>query len=546
MQSQWLTAKKRGRDDEQIERDRVVALQARRKPGKRAVKTKQSLSRKNRSRMDSLAGLVVDDDDEGEDRWVGSSSSEDEVHDVDGFTKTKGSKKATNNDSEDDDSNDLPKAKPPKTKFAVKKKASDSDVSSDESDTFFRPYKKRTSVPPPPRALIQKGKMLRKKGPALKKEEKGEMENRSSSPSKFDDNASTKVLEKKRPALKTKVAEVNDLCSSSSNDDDAARDFKIFNVMKKAKAVASKRFKPKATAKLSLESIASNRSIHFTKNVDNVISLLKESSDDDSLNSASKLFDDGDGDDNKSNCFAAAPHGDLEDTPVVPAAIRKKLSKNSQKRSKIRNVDATSGASKKPAANNSIISTDDYCSDIDEAVAIACALEESMKKAATKVSAASSPGGSLQEEHVDLQDDSSSQDDGDDKDEEEYFDEDARAASSILATANELSAQVLKTMAGWSKGATDGIIVDGALALGSLGNAPADTDHTWITQELMKEILPGVTLADYQLIGINWMALLHGMKCEVEGTKKYTNVNGILADGTLALPRFFSEIYFRV
>ena len=113
-------------------------------------------------------------------------------------------------------------------------------------------------------------------------------------------------------------------------------------------------------------------------------------------------------------------------------------------------------------------------------------------------------------------------------------DDDARAASSILDTANALSAQVLNTLAGWSKGATDGMIVDGALALSTVGGGDAvDTDHTWISEETMKAILPDVTLSEYQLIGINWLALLHSMKCEVEGTKKYTNVNGILADGTL-------------
>jgi SNF2 family DNA or RNA helicase len=58
----------------------------------------------------------------------------------------------------------------------------------------------------------------------------------------------------------------------------------------------------------------------------------------------------------------------------------------------------------------------------------------------------------------------------------------------------------------------------------------ASDDHSWISQELMRKICPNVTLANYQLIGVNWMALLHGMKCEVKGRKSHTNVNGILAD----------------
>jgi hypothetical protein len=63
----------------------------------------------------------------------------------------------------------------------------------------------------------------------------------------------------------------------------------------------------------------------------------------------------------------------------------------------------------------------------------------------------------------------------DDSDEDN---DDARAAKSILATANALSRQILQTMASWTHGAIDGMIVDGAVALSTiLGNQANHTDE---------------------------------------------------------------------
>ena len=53
----------------------------------------------------------------------------------------------------------------------------------------------------------------------------------------------------------------------------------------------------------------------------------------------------------------------------------------------------------------------------------------------------------------------------------------------------------------------------------------------WISDETMKEILPNVKLAEYQLLGVNWMALLNRTKFgKAKSGKKGNNVNGILAD----------------
>jgi hypothetical protein len=124
----------------------------------------------------------------------------------------------------------------------------------------------------------------------------------------------------------------------------------------------------------------------------------------------------------------------------------------------------------------------------------------------------------------------------------EEYDDEEKAATSILHTAEQLSAQVLSTMRKWMKdddtdGAScpQGMIVDGALRIGSVMPTSNDDDdskkksHQWISHEVIRIACSGVKLSDYQLIGVNWLALLHGMKCNIEG-KQSTNVNGVLAD----------------
>ncbi|KAG7363574.1 SNF2 family helicase [Nitzschia inconspicua] len=143
-----------------------------------------------------------------------------------------------------------------------------------------------------------------------------------------------------------------------------------------------------------------------------------------------------------------------------------------------------------------------------------------------------------------LLDDSDDDNDGDEHG-DDYVDQEKEAASTVLKTAEQLSAHVVRTMSQWfggggggggktSENATiQGIIVDGAVSLGKLdvdevSSSTAGTNHKWIPKEEMARVCPNVTLSNYQLIGVNWLSLLHGMKCTVG--KKDTNVNGILAD----------------
>jgi hypothetical protein len=142
-----------------------------------------------------------------------------------------------------------------------------------------------------------------------------------------------------------------------------------------------------------------------------------------------------------------------------------------------------------------------------------------------------------EENPLELLDDSS--DDDDDVDNSgEYVSKEQKAALEILKTAEQLSAQVFSAMKGWttqtdsSEKALQGIITDGAVTLGSVDAAAIAQDHEWITSETMRKVCPEVKLADYQLVGVNWMSLLNGMSCEVgtRGNTKTTKVNGVLAD----------------
>jgi len=197
--------------------------------------------------------------------------------------------------------------------------------------------------------------------------------------------------------------------------------------------------------------------------------------------------------------------------------------------------------------------------DDDEQQALAWAMKESLKSSSRSNRRLKSCKAAVKEKLKRLRQkadddmdamalDDTSEEEADDLGDE--YDEGRKAATSILETAEQLSAQVLKAMSGWSaqndkdssqQGSTpQGIIVDGALSLSSSAAREGRESNTsavpsqnaqnrWISQAVMRKICPKVKLSDYQLVGVNWLSLLHGMKCSIEG-RQDTNVNGILAD----------------
>ena len=235
----------------------------------------------------------------------------------------------------------------------------------------------------------------------------------------------------------------------------------------------------------------------------------------------------------------------LEDTPDASnqdrkRSLNKKITKINQKASRAAfTIDDSSDEDDMANANNANLDDSGF-DDEDLRVAMKMSLMESKKNSMeTKKKKA--------EETIEMiLEESSDEEDGDQG--EEYYDEEKAEASNVLRSTEQLSGQVVRAMSGWFRndsknqkengGAIQGIIVDGALALGNVDESNSENDdngdssssHKWISKAVMAKAIPKVTLSGYQLIGVNWMALLNGMTCDVgkKGTKK--NVNGVLAD----------------
>jgi hypothetical protein len=171
---------------------------------------------------------------------------------------------------------------------------------------------------------------------------------------------------------------------------------------------------------------------------------------------------------------------------------------------------------------------------------------------------------SLKDKKYRSDNESESENEDNNEEEEEYVDENEKEASDVLRAANELSAHILKVMHTWS-GSSKGMILDGALSVASLHpdssseekKEEGDESFGWITKEEMKHCCPEIELKDYQLLGVNWLALLHRLTFNIKGVddkkKKRRkggdsrNVNGVLADEmvrNIFATSFFHDITF--
>ena len=221
--------------------------------------------------------------------------------------------------------------------------------------------------------------------------------------------------------------------------------------------------------------------------------------------------------------------------------------------------------------SNTDSENDEKGDDLDEAIALSHAIELSRIEAgAVKNQCSAEVFGQkvvIQEKSVtkDELDDTDDDEDGEEtlhQDEFKVGDEDEREASSVLDAANNLSAFIVQVLQNWcheegGDQVTQGVIIDGALSLSTICprnsvkeeekkmevNVMGGTDSKWITQEEMRTVCPALKLSDYQLIGVNWMALLHRLRFDVNNnnytnkkgfkkrqSRKETNVNGVLAD----------------
>ncbi len=244
----------------------------------------------------------------------------------------------------------------------------------------------------------------------------------------------------------------------------------------------------------------------------------------------------------------------------------------------------------RPQAVINLSDTDEDIQDeIDEAIALSLVEDKSrkeyerlQKKVSTKVQKRNEVIYKDDFEEEEEQQRIEEEEDADDIEEvEEYRDESEIEASNVLATANSLSARILSVMTQWCQEESShgsrceddirtpdsaipkGMILGGALSLSSLqingkdhdfeGEEKKDDregvstigagDAMWISNETMRKICPNIVLKDYQLIGVNWMALLNRLTFDIcnhdqlthsskgkNGGRGGGNVNGVLAD----------------
>lgn len=457
MESSWFTTKKRGRDDDKIEEDKVLARQARsrRKPAATNRKMKKQIPQCN-SDGDSLDDFIVEDDVLSEDENVSSNKSSDDDDDLDSYLGLSGKRRVSRPPN------------PPKRKFGQK-----------------MPDKRA-------RAPKLKGKKMK---PMLKNHSSSTIDLCSSSDSEFDEPSkkTSKTFQRKVSESDSRGQQSHD---SIFSDDDGDDETGILAYRKGGEPAAI----PSVAAASNKEECEDEGSpfpsLKARRGKPKRFAIMDDKSEDGGFGG---------------DCLVDSP-----------SPLKKMSRKKSQFARKQQPASKTSG--RNPALNDDL-------SD-DDALALALALSKSEKEAGKMPGLDSASDG---DNKVDVELlDTSDEEDGDEED--AYSDPAAKEASSVLDKANALSAQILSTLTKWSASVETsvapelGMISNGAITL-STTVADRSHDHTWISKELMSEICPSVTLADYQLIGVNWIALLHGLKSETEGSKSYTNVNGILADG---------------
>ena len=547
----WLDTKKRGRDDERIEQDKQQALDARKKRNQRGQATKKtatsgSTSRSSRQAKSSKtkSKKSYDDSDEN-DSFIASDESELEViesEDEEDFVV----------ESDDDEEDvDLPDD-------------NDDDEMSDgivESDSSPEKVAK-------PRIVIRQSRVARasirgKARASAKKvidldssdEESSDEEDdifevkQNSKPSKPEKGKTIGQSRVARAPIRGKArASAKEVIDLDSSDEE------VDTVQPKQKK------KPSKPAKAKKNQIMGHD--------------LSEDEDIGSVEPKPVARAKPQASSTKSRFFQQKEKGnDLE--VASPTLVHKKI--KAKKRSILSDSDDDEfPSSKKSRPKNSFVDDDDDddadagLSDTDdeglnEALALSKALalsqkeeEEKQKKAMEKFSLKS---------NVIYKEDPKTDDEDDDEDEEggvemdDYVDEKELEASSVLDAANNLSARIVSTMVKWfenGSGSTNtGLIVDGAIALSCVKRqdernslseekkedttAFQSKDDKWITQAEMERVCPKITLKDYQLIGVNWMSLLHRSTFQMQGDsdsgkkkkrkgRHGRNVNGVLAD----------------
>lgn len=488
----WMSTKKRGRDDDQIAKDKKTAKDARKQSNKRsrstiakkATRTKAKVTKTSNSKRSSRRR-----DESDEDSFIASDESEDEFvesEDEDDFLVEESDDSEEEIDLPDDESDDdsiesvekIPKKRNvsksrsrPATSAArnLKKNVIDLGSSDDEIDES---------------PAIAKAKNTKSRSKGITSRIEG-----------LDTSEDEVEIQKPISNISRKSKSSNILDSSDSEDDffeDKAAELK-----KISKPTTSKFFQKKSTKD---DDEMTSPTLNFAKK---------------SKKQKQAFFDSDESDD------------DTSSKPTV-AASKKQTSKQ----------------------------VDDLDDTDDEALQEALALSKA--EALSRVEfEKNNPSKVIYKD--DIESEEEDEDEGDPEPEDDYVDEKEIEAKNVLDAANKLSAKIVSSMIKWFGDTGDsnnsGLIVDGAIALSYLQNqnennhaeekkedgvAEHRKDEHWITNEDMMRVCPNITLKDYQLIGVNWMALLNRSTFVMESAKDNNkkkrkggngkNVNGVLAD----------------
>jgi len=481
----WLKTKRRGRDDEQIENDAKTASEAKKKRNQRGrTAAKASTSKKPTSRAKAIKGKQKSTYESDEnDSFIDSDESleilESDEEEEDFQLES----------DEDEEDLDLPE---------------DDDMSDSIVDSESSPEKKARKSTKKTAGRIQISARAANRGRA-RGSTKAIIELDSSSD---EDDDIFEVTENKKPTKSANVRQmkVKSMSMNLSSSDDESDE---------PQSKSSAKAKPKSSR---------DKSMYFQK---------KERDSDLEMASPTIIHA-------KNKTSKRKQHFSDSDDDIIPST------------KKFNPIKSTSDVGVAGLSD-----TDDDEA-LHETIALSKALELSRKEEETKQKKAMEQFPSVSK--VIYKEDPKTDDEEDEEDaveEMEYFvDEKELEASSVLDAANNLSARIVSEMANWfeSGGASSGLIVDGAIAMSSLKmkeeknslaeekkedtNESKSVDDKWITSQEMERVCPQLTLKDYQLIGVNWMALLNRSTFKMKGDcdkekkkrRKGSAVNGVLAD----------------
>mmetsp|Transcript_27842 Transcript_27842/g.31267 ORF Transcript_27842/g.31267 Transcript_27842/m.31267 type:complete len:1081 (-) Transcript_27842:1872-5114(-) len=521
----WISTKKRGKDDKQIARDSRQALekkkQERNKKNQKTVKKKGSagagvVGARNTVKSRRRKENSYDDDDYSEEGFiVHDDDEEDFIEESEGSFDSGIDDDDSDDDDDvvlhdDDDSDDSVAEVIDITTSSRNSRASLSIASSSsdsERESFLPPGVARHSTP---------SKLLKKNSNAANRRFNASLEASSSmnADKKKRKKSVDSLMQLKPPALKKSKRPIalGDKCESNEDDEELispcsngnnrfnSKDNINFEEVFSSDEESNKNVitsnNPRATGTDGRKYVQQKTQETFVLDV--------EDSDDEETNIQQM----------QAQCKNEINHS-LEDTPEPTNKKRRRLKKKGTKMNAKKSKGKIRATSKESSDEDEMSIVDNGGFNEED---IDVAMRESIKDNNKKKT-----------NYETILHESSSDDEEEDQG-DEYIDHEKETATSVLRNAERLSSYVVRAMSGWfnndkdssSNNPVQGIIMDGAVSLGNLDGGEVgsdDSDHKWISNSEMCEACPNVTLSKYQLIGVNWLALLNGM-----------SVNGVLAD----------------